>query len=41
MASGSKLVIIAPLIGNSLISITKFLAASITGSSATEYPHNS
>ena len=34
MASGSKLVIIAALIGNSLISITKFIAASITGSSA-------
>ena len=34
MASGSKLVIIAALIGNSLISITKFVAASITGSSA-------
>ena len=34
MASGSKLVIIAALIGNSLISVTKFVAASITGSSA-------
>ncbi|MDH3634304.1 MAG: cation diffusion facilitator family transporter [Gammaproteobacteria bacterium] len=34
MASGSKLVIIAALVGNSLISITKFFAASITGSSA-------
>jgi cation diffusion facilitator family transporter len=34
MASGSKLVIIAALVGNSLISITKFVAASITGSSA-------
>ena len=34
MASGSKLVIIAALIGNALISITKFAAASITGSSA-------
>ncbi len=34
MASGSKLVIIAALVGNSLISITKFIAASITGSSA-------
>ena len=34
MASGSKLVIIAALVGNSLISITKFAAASITGSSA-------
>jgi len=34
MASGSKLVIIAALIGNGLISITKFAAASITGSSA-------
>jgi cation diffusion facilitator family transporter len=34
MASGSKLVIIAALIGNSLISITKFIAASVTGSSA-------
>jgi len=34
MASGSKKVIIAALIGNTLISITKFVAASITGSSA-------
>ncbi|MCU7804583.1 MAG: cation diffusion facilitator family transporter [Candidatus Thiodiazotropha sp. (ex Lucinoma borealis)] len=34
MASGSKKVIFAALIGNSLISITKFVAASITGSSA-------
>jgi len=34
MASGSKLVIIAALIGNALISVTKFVAASITGSSA-------
>jgi cation diffusion facilitator family transporter len=34
MASGSKLVIIAALVGNALISITKFVAASITGSSA-------
>ena len=34
MASGSKMVIIAALIGNALISITKFVAASITGSSA-------
>jgi len=34
MASGSRLVIIAALIGNSLISITKFVAAAITGSSA-------
>jgi cation diffusion facilitator family transporter len=34
MASGSKMVIIAALIGNLLISITKFVAASITGSSA-------
>ena len=34
MASGSKVVIIAALIGNGLISITKFVAASITGSSA-------
>ena len=34
MASGSKKIIIAALIGNSLISITKFVAASITGSSA-------
>ena len=34
MASGSKKVIIAALIGNSLISVTKFIAASITGSAA-------
>lgn len=34
MASGSKKIIIAALIGNTLISITKFVAASITGSSA-------
>lgn len=34
MASGSKKVIIAALIGNALISITKFLAALVTGSSA-------
>jgi cation diffusion facilitator family transporter len=34
MSSGSKKVIIAALIGNSLISITKFGAAAITGSSA-------
>lgn len=34
MASGSKKVIIAALIGNSLIAVTKFIAASITGSSA-------
>ena len=34
MASGSKKVIYAALIGNGLISITKFIAASITGSSA-------
>ncbi len=34
MASGSKKVILAALVGNSLIAITKFLAASITGSSA-------
>ena len=34
MASGSKTVIIAALIGNSLISVTKFIAAGITGSSA-------
>lgn len=33
-ASGSKKVIIAALIGNSAIAITKFIAASITGSSA-------
>lgn len=34
MASGSKNVIYAALVGNSLISITKFIAAGITGSSA-------
>lgn len=34
MASGSKKVILAALIGNGLIAITKFFAASITGSSA-------
>ena len=34
MASGSKKIIIAALIGNTLISITKFIAALITGSSA-------
>jgi Co/Zn/Cd efflux system component len=34
MASGSKKVIFAALIGNTLISITKFVAAFITGSSA-------
>jgi len=34
MASGSKKVIIAALIGNGLISITKFVASFITGSSA-------
>ena len=34
MASGSKKVIIAALIGNGLISVTKFVAASMTGSSA-------
>jgi len=34
MASGSKKVIVAALIGNSLIAVTKFIAASITGSSA-------
>lgn len=34
MASGSKMVIFAALIGNSLISVTKFIAAAITGSSA-------
>ncbi|MCP9292632.1 cation diffusion facilitator family transporter [Gracilimonas sediminicola] len=34
MASGSKKVIYAALIGNGLISITKFIAAVITGSSA-------
>ena len=34
MASGSKRVIIAALVGNSLIAVTKFVAAGITGSSA-------
>lgn len=34
MASASKKIIIAALIGNTLISITKFVAASMTGSSA-------
>ncbi|MCK5003008.1 MAG: cation transporter [Gammaproteobacteria bacterium] len=34
MASGSKKVIYAALVGNALISITKFVAASLTGSSA-------
>jgi cation diffusion facilitator family transporter len=34
VASGSRKVILAALIGNSLISVTKFVAASITGSSA-------
>ncbi len=34
MASGSKKVIYAALFGNGLIAITKFIAASITGSSA-------
>lgn len=34
MASGSKKVIYAALIGNGLIAITKFIAAGITGSSA-------
>ena len=34
MAAGSKKVILAALVGNSLIAITKFVAASITGSSA-------
>lgn len=33
-ASGSKKVIIAALLGNTLISITKFIAAAMTGSSA-------
>ncbi len=33
-ASGSKTAIIAALIGNTLVSITKFIAASLTGSSA-------
>jgi len=34
MASGSKKVIIAALLGNALVAITKFVAAFITGSSA-------
>ena len=34
MAQGSKMVIYAALIGNGLISITKFIAAGITGSAA-------
>ena len=34
MASGSTKVIIAALIGNSLIAVTKFAAAAYTGSSA-------
>ena len=34
MASGSRKVIYAALIGNTLVSITKFVAASLTGSSA-------
>ena len=34
MSAGSKKVIIAALIGNGLIAITKFIAATITGSSA-------
>ena len=34
MATGSKKVIYAALVGNGLIAITKFIAASITGSSA-------
>lgn len=34
MSAGTKKVIIAALIGNALISITKFIAASVTGSSA-------
>jgi len=34
MSSGSKKVIYAALAGNSLISITKFIAAGMTGSSA-------
>ncbi len=34
MAAGSKKVILAALVGNTLITITKFIAASMTGSSA-------
>ncbi len=39
-AKGSKKVIYAALAGNGLIAITKFVAASITGSSATRARHN-
>lgn len=34
MASGSKKVILAALVGNSLIAVTKFMASAVTGSSA-------
>ena len=34
MAHGTKLVIYAALAGNALISVTKFIAASVTGSAA-------
>jgi len=34
MASGSKKVIYAALLGNSLVAATKFVAAAVTGSSA-------
>ena len=34
MAAGSKKVIVAALVGNALIAVTKFVASSITGSSA-------
>jgi cation diffusion facilitator family transporter len=34
MASGSKTIILAALVGNTLIAVTKFIAASMTGSSA-------
>lgn len=34
MASGSKLVVMAALVGNGLIAVTKFIAAALTGSSA-------
>ena len=34
MASGSKKVIVAALIGNALITVTKFVAAALTGSAA-------
>ncbi|MEQ8858057.1 MAG: cation diffusion facilitator family transporter [Pseudomonadales bacterium] len=34
MASGSKRVILAALVGNALIAVTKFIAAALTGSSA-------